>query len=363
MVDELRFGFIGAGEIALQTARALADADRARLVAVTDADPDLARDLAGRHGAEAVDSTDELVARDDVDAIYVAVPHFLHGVMALTAARAGKHVLLEKPTGTSAEDAERTLRAVRECGVTLSVPFVLRYSAVWRKTREIVADGHLGELQGIRVVYTGQKPESYWQGGYSGRSKSDWRTRLLQAGGGVLIMNVVHDIDAVRWATGMEAERVFAEYGTFNTAVEVEDYVGVVIRYRGGAVGVIDAASNVPGGTGPAGGSGPRIVGTEGQLVLDGGRLLFYTARGALGVAAGRWGEVAAPQDRNARTLLVEDYARALLAGQEPPIPDDAGLEALKVVSAAYQSRRVGRPVRIEELFQKPVMAPRKTVG
>jgi len=363
MADELRFGFIGAGEIAVQTAKAVAEAERARLVAVTDADPDLARDLAGRHGAEALDSPDELVAREDVDAVYIAVPHFLHGRMAQTAARAGKHVLLEKPAGTSAEDAERIVRAVRDCGVTLSVPFIYRYAASWRKAREIVADERLGDVQAIRIVFTAQKPATYWQGGYSGRSRSDWRTRVLQAGGGVLMMNCVHDIDAVRWATGMEAERVFAEYGTFATPVEVEDYIGAVIRYRGGAVGVIEAGSGVPGGAGPMGGGGHRIVGTEGQIVMDGGRLWLHAELGGHGVAPGGWGEVDVPQGRDPRTLLVEDYARALLAGAPPPIPEDAGLEALKVVSAAYQSRRVGRPVRIEELFQKPVMAPRTTVG
>ena len=363
MGDQIRFGFIGAGEIAVQTAVAVAEAEGARLVAVTDANAELARELAGRHGAEAVDSPDELAGREDVDAVYVAVPHFLHSLMAQAAARAGKHVLLEKPTGTSAEDAERTLRAVRTCSVSLSVPFVYRYTEAWRRVRAIVADGLLGELQAVRIVYLARKPDGYWDGGYSGRSRSDWRQRLLQAGGGVLIMNCVHDIDAVRWSTGLEAERAHAEYGTFATAVEVEDYLTAVIRYRGGAVGLIEAGSAIPGGAGPMGTGGHRFVGTDGQVILDGERLWLFSQRGGCGVEAGRWGEVATPQTRPARTLLVEDYARALLRGEAPPIPDDAGLEALKVIGACYQSQRVGRPVRIEELFQRPVMAPRTTVG
>lgn len=357
MAERLRFGFIGAGEIALQTAEAVAVAPAAELVAVADADPDLAGDLASRHGAAAVDSPDELLAREDVDAVYIAVPHFLHATLAAAAARAGKHVLLEKPAGLSAGDAERTVRAVRECGVTLSVPFVYRYAAAWRRAREIVADDRLGDIQGVRIPFAADKPASYWQGGYSGRSRSDWRTRRLQAGGGVLLMNLIHDIDAMRWATGLEAERVFAEYGTFATPVEVEDFLGAVVRYRGGAVGMIEAGSAVPGGAGPQGGGGHRVIGTDGQLLLDGGRLWLYTRAG------GGWAEEQLAPGGDPRALLVEDYARALLAGGPPPIPDDAGLEALKVVSAAYQSREVGRPVRLEELFQKPVMAPRTTVS
>ena len=362
MADELRLGFIGAGEIAVQTARAVAEAANARLTAVTDANADLAADLAQRHGAEAVASPDDLVARDDVDAVYIAVPHFLHAMLAQAVARGGKHVLLEKPTGTTADESDRALRTARECGVTFSVPFVYRYTAAWARLRELVADGALGTLQGVRLTYTARKPDSYWQGGYSGRSQSNWRTRLLQSGGGVLIMNCIHELDAVRWATGLEAERVFAEHGTFATAAEVEDRIGAVIQYRGGAVGVIDAGSHVPGGAGPTP-DGQRVIGTQGQAVITGARLHFYCETPAAGIPAGAWTELPLVQARDARTLLIEDYARALLSGDVPPIPDDAGLEAMKIVAAAYQSRRHGRAIRIEELFQRPVMAPRRTVG
>ena len=363
MADPLRFGFIGAGEIAVQTARAVGEAEHARLVAVTDADPDLARDLARSSGAEAVESPDELLARDDVDAVYIAVPHFLHGMLAQAAARAGKHILLEKPGGTTADEGERILRTARDCGVTLSVPFITRYAAPWAAARELVADGALGEVQGVRITYTARKPDAYWHGGYSGRSRSDWRTRQLQAGGGVLIMNAIHEIDAVRWATGLEAERVSAEYGTFATEAEVEDLIGAVIRYRGGAVGVIAAASHAPGGAGPAGDGGHRILGTLGQAVIAGGHLWFYSEQEGPAAPAGRWSELPAAQERDPRAALVADYARAVAAGEPPPSPDDAGLEALKVVAAAYQSRQHGRAVRLEELFQRPVMAPRRTVG
>jgi UDP-N-acetyl-2-amino-2-deoxyglucuronate dehydrogenase len=367
---QLRVGFIGAGEIAVQTAKAVAEAPHARLVAVTDARPELARDLAQRYGAEAVATPDELLERSDVEAVYIAVPHFLHALLAQAAARAGKHILLEKPTGTSAEESERALRTAQECGVTLSVPFIYRYTPAWRALRSLVADGVLGDLQAVRIVYLARKPDSYWQGGYTGRSPSDWRTRLLQAGGGVLIMNCVHDIDAVRWATGLEAERVFAEYGTFATpGVEVEDMLVAVIQYRGGAVGVIEAGSHVPGGAGPRGHGGHRFIGTRGQAVLDGGKLWVYTEQGDGAEVAGtrlqpgQWQEVPLQPEGEPRTLLVEDWARALLAGDPPPIPEDAGFEAMRIISAAYQSRRAGRAIRIEEVLQKVVMAPRKHVG
>jgi UDP-N-acetyl-2-amino-2-deoxyglucuronate dehydrogenase len=360
MADQLRFGFVGAGEIAAQTAEAVAKAAHARLVAVFDTDRELANDLAARHGASADESVDDLVERRDVDAVYIAVPHFLHATMAQKAARAGKHVLLEKPTGTTPEEAERSLQAARLAGVTFSVPFIYRYTPAWRRAREIVADGALGRLQALRVVYTARKPDSYWQGGYTGRSRSDWRTRLLQSGGGVLIMNCIHEIDAMRWVTGLEAERVYAEYGTFATPVEVEDRIAALVLYEGGVIGTIEAGSHVPGGAGPAGNGGHRITGVDGQLVIDGRRLWVYAEKGvpAADVAPGQWVELALPE-ADPRALCIEDYARALLAGDPPPVPEDAALHAMRIVGAAYRSRDAGRAVRIEEVGRKVVMAIR----
>ncbi len=363
MAEVLRFGFIGAGEIALRTAEAVSQAPRARLVAVTDADPRLAQGLAEAHGAEAVDTADDLVARADVDAVYIAVPHFLHSVMVQTAARAGKHILLEKPTGTSAAESERCLRAARDAGVTLSVPFIYRYTEAWRRVRELAADAVLGDMQCLRSVLWADKPATYWQGGYTGRSQSDWRGRALQAGGGVLIMNAVHDIDAMRWSTGLEAERVYAEHGTFAAPVEVEDLAAVTIRYHGGAIGVIEVAAHAPGGAGPLGSGGHRWIGTQGQAALADGHLWVYAAQAVAGIPAGRWTELELDRPGDPRTLCVDDFARAVLAGERPPIPEDAGLEAMKVISAAYQSQRFGRPVRTDEVFQRVVMAPRTTIG
>jgi predicted dehydrogenase len=358
MADQLRFGFIGAGEIAVQTAEAVAKAEHARLVAVVDANPDLARDLAERQGASAEASVDDLVSRRDVDAVYCAVPHFLHATMAQKAARAGKHVLLEKPTGTSPEEAERSLQAARQCGVSFSVPFIYRYTPAWQRARDLVADGALGRLQMVRINYTASKPASYWQGGYTGRAHSDWRTRLLQAGGGVLIMNCIHEIDAMRWVTGLEAERVYAEYGTFATPVEVEDAIAVVIRYEGGVIGTIAAGSSQPGGEGPAGDGGQRVVGTTGQLTIVGRRLFCYSEEGAEGVPAGQWTELPLPE-ADPRAACIEDYARSILAGDPPPVPEDAALHAMRIIGAAYRSREAGKAVRIEEVGRRVVMGVR----
>ena len=358
MAGRVRFGFVGAGEIANQTADAVAEAEHATLTAVVDANPELAADLAQRHGAQVAASVDDLVSSPDVDAVYIAVPHFLHPVMAQKAARAGKHVLLEKPTGTNPEEAERSLESARRAGVTFSVPFIYRYEPRWIKARELIADGALGKVVALRVVYTANKPDSYWQGGYSGRSRSDWRTKVLQSGGGVFIMNCIHEIDAMRWATGLEAERVYAEYGTFSTAVEVEDQITAVLLYEGGAIGTIEAGSHHPGGAGPVGNGGHRIMGTTGQVVISGNRLYAYTEGEGHGLPVREWTQVPLAEV-DGRAACIADYARALAAGDPPPVPEDAALAAMRIIGAAYRSRDSGRAVRIEEVGRRVVMGVR----
>lgn len=346
MHEPVRFGFIGAGEIAARTAIGVAEAGNARLAWVMDANPALAEDLATRYEARRTDSAATLVMQPDVDAVYIAVPHFLHADMAEAAARAGKHVLLEKPMGTSLADPDRAIAACRAAGVTLGVPFIFRYNPAIQRAREWVAEGLIGKIQGTRITVLADKPESYWQGGYSGRSRSDWRVSKAKAGGGIMVMNCVHDLDALYFITGLEVERVYAEYGTYATAAEVEDLIQVVVRYHGGAIGSIEAGSAIPGARGPMGHGGTRLFGDAGQIVIDGDAYL-YTEVGSDAFPARTWHRVPSGKPPEPRIALIRDYSAALLAGHAPPITGEDGRRALATIMAAYRSREEGRPVRL----------------
>lgn len=355
MADQLRFGFIGCGEIAAQTAQGIAESDHAALVWAMDTNPDLAADLAAKHNAQHTTDADELVSRPEVDVVYIAVPHFLHLPMALKAARAGKHILLEKPTGTHSGESAAIVQACRDAGVQLGIAFLQRYTEGALKARELIRQGVLGSLFGTRIAALSSKPESYWQGGYSGRSKSDWRTYKAKAGGGILIMNCVHNLDLMHYMTGLEVERVYSEYGTYHTPVEVEDFITVTLRYTSGAVGSMEAGSSIPGRTEYEQWKGDRIYGTEGQIVFEGGdfrNLDVYTTREDTEIPARIWHKIEFPKGKNTRAAMVEDYSQAVLAGRTPPIPGEAGLAALATITAAYRSRDLGRPVYISEVTQ-----------
>jgi predicted dehydrogenase len=335
---------IGCGEIAVQTAKGSAAAPSARHVMVMDVDARVAGDLGATYGVPHTTEVAALLANPEVDAVYIAVPHYLHAPIALEAIAAGKHVLVEKPIATTLEDADRMIAAARARGVTLSVAYLAQGDPELRRVRALIADGAIGRVLGTRIVLRTDKPETYWTGGFTGRIQTDWRSSKAKAGGGVLIMNTVHDLNTVRWLVGLEVVRVFAEYDTFMTAVEVEDYIALTYRYANRAIGTLEAGSAIR-GRDPLR-EANRIYGQRGQIVLS-SPVRVYLTEEAAGLAPGQWHELPAePEDpTRGRGAAVEGFARAVIEGHPPPVAAEDGRAALEVIVAAYRSGQEGRPI------------------
>jgi predicted dehydrogenase len=346
-MEQLRIGMIGCGEIAMKTAAAIAESDYARHVMVMDARAELAQDLGERYGVPWTDRAEVLLANPEVDAIYIAVPHHLHAPLTIQAAEAGKHILVEKPIALSLADAEAMIAAARANGVWLSVNFHAQVDPLCQAARDLVAQGAIGAVTGTRIVFRGDKPASYWTSGYSGRVATDWRVQKATAGGGVLIMNIIHDLNTMRFITGNEVVRIAAEYGTYDTPVEVEDFIAATYRYDNGAIGTIEAGSAIRG-------RDPlhdvdRIYGTAGQILLSEPMRVFSTA-GTAEIPAGEWYELplvpltAAEQ----QLAMVDGFARPLVHGEPPTVSAEDGVAALATVLAAYQSGAEGRTIALE---------------
>jgi predicted dehydrogenase len=345
VAEGLRFGFVGAGEIALASADAVRAAPNADLVAVFDVRADLAEDLAGRFGGRAVASLDEVLDATDVDAVYVCVPHFLHRDTAIRAAVAGKHVFIEKPMGTVPDDAEAIGRACRDHGVACGVALVVREAPAYHAAGEIVGSGVIGDVTGFRITYRGDKPASYWTGGWSGRASGDWRMGWSTAGGGVLLMNAIHDLDAILWITGLEVDRVQGAIATVGGMGEVEDTALAILACTSGALGSIEALASVPGSDGPAVRWINRIYGVEGQILLP-------TPWGEEGLAlftrrSGEWTEPAPQRRGEPRALAFERFAEAVLAGAEPPVSCVDGVRVATLVHAVYDAARRGTTIDV----------------
>jgi len=285
-----------------------------------------------------------------VDAIFISVPHDLHTPLVLAAAEAGLHVVVEKPLAVDLPAAERAVAVAAAAGVTLSVCLPYRYEPAVRTARALVDAGALGERRGAAVVFHADKPPSYWTSGFSGRASSSWRTSRERAGGGVLMMNLLHYLDLVTHIAGARPAWVCGA-GRTNPGAEVEDGVALSVGFHGGAIGSFSACSSTPGA--------PRnrfeLWGDTGTLRLEPDPAV-YTQRAIDSVATGRWSPLVADDGSSSiRRIFVERFAAAVLAGRAPDVTAGDGLATQAFVDAAYRSIEEGRPVDVPASERAPV--------
>ncbi len=351
----LGLAIVGCGGAAVDVVRAVGDLPGIRIVAVHDRDRSRASDLAERTGGARFHAElRSLLVDREVDAVYVALPHDRLAPTAGAALRAGRHVLVEKPAATTLA-ALRGVRAVATAaGRSVGVVFELRHAPAVDAARELVLAGAIGDVTQIRIRTLIDKPPTYWESGPTGRAVDPWRSRRRRAGGGVILMNAIHQLDLVRWITGLDVERVAAETSAGVRGVEVEDQAAVVLRYRRGAsptgaVGSLVAAAHAPGASG---GEQIEIDGTLGALRLPdpylspAPPLRLFLRRPWRDHAAGSWLSIERPAvDPWAAALA--GFADAIEAGR-PPVPglDDAET-ALATVLAIYRSAAIRRTVSI----------------
>ena len=190
MPEKLRIAMIGCGEIAYKaTAKSIQATDNAEMVTGVDPVEHVARSFGETYGIETTTNLEAVLASREVDAVVISTPHYTHAPLAIQAARAGVHVMVEKPIACTVAQADEMIAACREAGVLLSVCLVTRYNPEAALARALIEQGAIGGITALQFHGAANKPDSYWTGGYSGRVQSTWRKSLQQTGGGILIMN------------------------------------------------------------------------------------------------------------------------------------------------------------------------------
>lgn len=339
-------GIVGCGGAALDVCDALDRLPEVRLVAVHDRARELAEGLAAPRGAAVHDSLDALLADPGVEAVYVALPHDLLAPVSEQALLAGRHVLVEKPMALDPATALRVGRLAASRGLVLGVAFQSRASAPVIEARRLVAAGAIGEIRAARIRTVIDKPPDYWRRGPSGRSIDDWRGRQDRSGGGVVLMNSIHQLDVLRFVTGLEVDRVSGEVARFVPGVEVEDAAAATLRLTNGAIASLSASAHSPGA---AGDETIEIDGSEGRLDLPDayahGRLRVFL-RGAAGtIPSAVWTEVAEPAG-DGHIGLLRAFASAVRSGTTPLAGAADAAAALAIVRAIYRASASGRAVR-----------------
>lgn len=338
----LRFALVGCGDIGLANARAIAAARGAELAVAHDPAPGLAEAVAAELGCDVAPQLAQALDRERADAAFISVPHDLHAPLAAEAARSGLHVVLEKPLAADLDGGREAVAAAAAAGVALTVCFAFRYHRPIQSARALLASGAFGELRGVNLVFHTEKPAAYWQGGFSGRARSDWRASRERAGGGVLIMNLTHYLDLVRYLTGAEPAWV-AGATRSEAGAEVEDAIALSVGWGEGAIGALSASASTRGG------SPNRFeLWTEHGTIRLEPEARAYCERAGSGLEPGRWTPLSTEDEGDVRALFVERFAAAVRAGGEPDVTARDALGVQAFVAAAYRAAATGERVAVE---------------
>jgi UDP-N-acetyl-2-amino-2-deoxyglucuronate dehydrogenase len=254
------FGLLGCGRIAKRHAELLGSGaiGGARLTAVCDVEPARLSSYAEQHRVPACASIDELLARTDVDVVSVLTPSGMHAEHGIMAARAGKHVVVEKPMALRLSDADALIRACDESGVKLFVIKQNRFNVPVVKAREALDAGRFGKLVLGTVRVRWCRDQGYY-------NQDSWRGTWAQDGG-VLSNQASHHVDLLEWFMG-DVESVHARSSTALVDIEAEDTAIATLRFANGALGIIEATN----ATRPKDLEGSlSILGSTGSVVIGG---------------------------------------------------------------------------------------------
>lgn len=338
-MTQLAVGLVGCGLIGRRRAAEAADHPRTSLALVADVVPARAAEVAAAHGARAVAGWRELVAAPGIDVVCVATPNGHLAEIAIAALDAGKHVLLEKPMGRSADEARAIAAAARRANRRVKVGFNHRYHPAIARARAELAAGTIGAPINVRARY-----------GHGGRPgyENEWRGDAALAGGGELTDQGVHVADLLHWFVGVPRE----VYAVTQTAVwplgALEDNAFAILRYDGGCVATFHTSwtqwKNL---------FSFEVFGELGALIVEGlgrsyGDETLTIVRRALQGGVPATERIAfAAEDVSWRDEW-NDFVAGLLDGR--PYLGDArdGIVAMETLTALYRSARDGVPANLD---------------
>jgi len=352
-LQRVRLAVIGStGMIGRVHVDAITRLENASLTAVAAINPAPLQEQARQLHVRAYTDLDSLLRDPDVDAVVVATPHPSHMSVVLKAARAGKHVLTDKPIAVAVSEAEQMVQAARSAGVVLGVIYQNRHRPESQKAREVVSQGLLGKIYRTSMVHATARTEAYYH-------SRPWRGTWSGEGGGVLLNQGIHSLDLLQWLGGMP-RAVQGVASAFRHNIEVEDFATALLEYDGGGQGTAHCSTV----------QAPNDV-----------RLELYGDLGSLAMADGSltWHKLATPMDefmastdastrarlphqtevlefpRAATPVLpsIQDFADALIHGREPAVSGEEAIKSLElcnaILLAAHTGRRISLPLDRQE--------------
>lgn len=351
--DVLRYGIIGFGNMGSTHAANLfkGKVPHAELAAICDTNADqLARAKALYPDIKLYGTDEEIINDKDIDAIVVAVPHYEHPPLAISALAHDKHVLIEKPAGVYTKQVLEMNEAAKKSNKRFGIMYNMRVNPVFQKVRELITSGQLGELKRVTwIITTWYRPQAY-------HDSATWRSTWKTEGGGTLINQNPHQLDLWQWLFGMPDKiHSFCEFGKYYN-IEVEDEVVAYLKYNSGLTGVYITSTGETPGTNRL-----EIACDRGQLIVENNKKITFlrneiperewnaTPHDNPFAMPPRWTcDIPVDTTRNeAHVGIFKNFTRAALTGSDLLAPGEEGILGLTISNAIHYSAWTGKTVDV----------------
>lgn len=351
--SQIGFGLLGAGLIAPFHAKALQTSSKTKLAAVADVSSERAGKLAKEFDCRAYGSLDEMLEDPNVQVVNILTPNHLHYDAVLKAAKASRHLLVEKPPAMSLREVDGMAAACRQAGVWIGVVLQCRTRKPVQAMRRAIAEGRFGRIYHADTYMKWFRSTDYYK-------MDAWRMSR-RSGAGVTIQQAFHYIDLLQYLVG-PVKRVHARMNNLaHPGIELEDTLLAFIDYKNGAQGAVQASTALWPGTDIR----IEINGENGTAIMVGERMDTWKFRdeepedaeirtyGSASVATGATG--AADLGFHDHQAVIEDMVRAIQNGNEPMITLESVRPTLEWALAMYRSAKIGAPVDLPVVDEEAV--------
>jgi predicted dehydrogenase len=345
-MKKVRLCLIGMGMIGKLHAETMSKMKDLEFVAASDVDAKHQK-AAEELGTKYYQSYEEMIGKEKLDGVVVAVPNELHLPVGATCAKKGLNILMEKPIAADLESADRLIEVAQQNKVILMVGHHRRHNPLIEELRNIVRGGQIGKLVGVTVLWSLYKPKDYFKGPFA------WRA---QPGGGPIRINLIHEIDNIRYICG-DVTRLYAEVSNSARQFPVEDTVSITLRIAGGAVANIFLTDTAPGNIGYEANTGENLFfyhspencyyyyGTEGVVTFPGMKKFFYRDAAKAGWQYPLCEEGIKIDREDPYTRQIRNFCGVIQGTEAPKIDGVDARKTLEVALAIQKSGETGQAI------------------
>ncbi|KMT22613.1 Gfo/Idh/MocA family protein [Clostridium cylindrosporum] len=350
-MSKLKFAIIGCGRISYKHVEAIVNNyEEAELVAVCDVVPEKAEEKKSQYineiGKDANVSVyvdyKEILDKENIDVAAIATESGYHKDIAINCMKKGVHVIVEKPMALSVDDADEMIKCARENNVKLCVSHQNRFNKPIQDLRRAIEENRFGRvINGTARILWNRNMGYYTQ--------APWRGTWAQDGG-TLMNQCIHNIDLLQWMMNSEVDTVYAQCDTFIRDIEAEDFGAIIVRFKSGAIGIIEGTACVY----------PKnleetlsIFGEKGTVCIGGLAVNKIENWKFEDSSENEEADILKAQDADPDTVygfghipLFKDVIDAIKTGREPLVNGEEGKRGMAIILGAYKSRITGMPVK-----------------